>query len=408
VAIIRPFKALRPIAGHAEQVSCVPYDVVHESEVRDFIRRHPNSFLKVTRAEGEFPENTSPSEHEVFARARHNLRSFIQSNIYALDDVDAFYVYRLDTHSHSQTGVVACCSLDEYEAGVIKKHENVRPDRVRERTQHLLAVQAQTGLILLAFRNTDEIGTLIAKAVVHEPIYDFPCMDGVRQRMWRVAETGPLIRAFASVPALYIADGHHRVESARLAREAMRSANPLHTGDEDYNFVLAGLFPAEELQILAYNRAVKDLNGMSPEDLITRICETFFVEKTDRDTPLRHGEICMYMDGQWFSLEHRDLTSLDIDPISRLDVSILQNYLLSPLLGIDDPTTDHRIVFVGGAKRAAELRRMVDAGEARAAFSLFPTGIDDLMTVSDMGDIMPPKSTWFEPKLKDGLLVHQI
>lgn len=386
----------------------MPYDVVYESEVREFIAANSLSFLRVTRAEAEFPEGSNLPADEVFERARQNLEWFIRENIYASDPEIAFYVYQLASDHHTQTGVVGCCSIDEYAQGVIKKHENVRPDKVEDRTGHLLAVKAQTGLIFLAFRDTTTIRTLLDEAVEGEPIYSFECPLGTRQRVWRITETGPWVRAFSEVPSLYIADGHHRAESAKIARDKMRAQNPEHTGAEDYNFVVAGMFPAEDLKILPYNRVVKDLNGLSKEEFFARIEENFIVSETDEKVPQNHGEMCMYFDGKWYKLHFNIAHVREPDPIERLDVSILQKYLLGPYLGIDDPRTNDRIGFVGGARGTEELERIVDEGIAKVAFSMFATTMDDLFAVSDVGEIMPPKSTWFEPKLKDGLLVHMI
>ena len=408
MAIIKPFKALRPGAANAKQVSCVPYDVVYESEVRSFIASNSLSFLRVTRAEGEFPEDGNPPAQDVFARARQNLEWFINEEIYAADPEDAFYVYQLASESHTQTGLVGCCSLDEYEQGVIKKHENVRPDKVEDRTGHLLAVGAQTGLIFLAFRNTDTIRALLADAVLQEPIYCFECPDGIRQKVWRLTDNDAWKNAFAEVPALYIADGHHRAESAKLARDKMREENNAHCGAEDYNFVVAGMFPSEDLRILPYNRVIKDLNGLTEDEFFARIKENFNFIGSEEKAPQNHGEFCMYMDGKWHTLRFNVNYIRQPDPIERLDVSILQNFLLGPHLGIDDARTNNRIGFVGGARGVTELERIVDEGIAKVAFSMFATTMDDLFAVSDMGEIMPPKSTWFEPKLKDGLLVHMI
>lgn len=408
MAVIKPFRALRPTFEKAKQVSCVPYDVVYESEVRAFIEKNPVSFLRVTRSEAEFAEDSNTSCEEVFARAKENLQWFIDEQIFASEAEPSVYIYRLSSETHAQTGVVACCSLDEYELGIIKKHENTRPDKVEDRTEHMLALKAQTGLIFLAFRNTEKIKTLIAEAVETKPIYSFHCPDGIRQTVWRIALTEDFVEAFKEVPALYIADGHHRIESANLARKKMREQNAEHSGAEDYNFVVAGMFPSEDLRILAYNRVVKDLNGLTEEEFFRKIGEKFIVSETDQKAPSEHGEICMYMNGKWYDLRFSVQFFREPDPIERLDVSILQDYILEPVLGIDDPRTDKRIGFVGGARGTDELEKLVDEGTAKLAFSLFPTTMDDLFAVSDMGEIMPPKSTWFEPKLKDGLLVHLI
>ncbi len=408
MTIIKPFRALRPTVEQAKQVSCVPYDVVYESEVRSFIEANPLSFLRVTRPEAEFPENEHPPTEEVFERARLNLQKFIDERILASEADESVYVYRLETETHAQTGIVACCSLDEYELGLIKKHEKTRPDKVEDRTAHMLALNAQTGLIFLAFRNTERIRLLINEVTQTKPIYNFHCADNVKQTVWRVSQPADFVSAFAEVPALYIADGHHRMESANLARKKMSKKNAQHTGAEDYNFVVAGMFPSEDLQILAYNRVVKDLNGLNEEEFFARVRENFTATETVEKVPSKHGEFCLYLNGRWHKLEFAPNFSEELNVIENLDVSILQNYLLAPILGIDDPRTNKRIGFVGGARGTEELEKLVDDGTAKIAFSLFPTTMDDLFAVSDMNEIMPPKSTWFEPKLKDGLLVHLI
>jgi uncharacterized protein (DUF1015 family) len=409
VAIIKPFRALRPTFEQAKQVACVPYDVVYEREVREYIQNNPLSFLRVTRSEAEFPENSNPPCEAVFAKAKENLEWFIREKIFAAEAEPSVYIYRLETETHTQTGVVACCSLDEYELGIIKKHENTRPDKVEDRTGHMLALQAQTGLIFLAFRNTERIRLLIYEATQTKPIYHFHCPKGINQIVWRVAsQPEEFVEAFSEVPALYIADGHHRIESANLARKKMIEKNTEHTGAEDYNFVVAGMYPSEDLRILAYNRVIKDLNGLSEEEFFKKISENFAVAETDEKEPRSHGEVCMYMNGKWYKLRFDTDSVRELNVIENLDVSILQNYLLEPILGIDDPRTNRRIGFVGGARGTAELEKFVDDGTAKLAFSLFPTTMEDLFAVSDINEIMPPKSTWFEPKLKDGLLVHLI
>ena len=408
MAIIKPFRALRPVPEKAKQTACVPYDVVYNEEAREYIRKNPLNFLRVTRPEAEFPEGAKPSDEEIFAKAKENLQKFIDEEIFAYEAEPCLYVYRLATETHSQTGIVACCSLDEYELGLIKKHEKTRPDKVEDRTNHMIAVRAQTGLIFLAFRNTRRIRKLISEITNNEPIYDFPCPQGVRQTVWRVLLTDDLTDAFAEVPGLYVADGHHRIESANLARKKLIEQNAEHSGAEDYNFVVAGVFPAEDLRNLAYNRVVKDLNGLSEENFLREISENFIVTESVEKEPSERGNFCMYLGGKWFHLRFAVNFIREPDVIERLDVSILQNYILRPVLGVDDPRTNERIAFVGGARGTEELEKMVDEGSAKVAFSMFPTTMDDLFAVSDMGEIMPPKSTWFEPKLKDGLLVHLI
>ncbi len=410
MVFIKPFRALRPAAAeNAKKVACVPYDVVYESEVREYIAKNPLSFLRVTRPEADFPPEFDPTPEQVFAHGRKNLEKFIADGILAADPDDDLYVYQLaSAGGHTQTGVVGCCSIDEYEQGLIKKHENVRPDKVEDRTEHLLAVGAQTGLIFLAFRGTAEIRRLIDETVATEPIYRFECPAGITQSVWRVTETEPWEQAFKDVPSLYIADGHHRAESAKLARDEMRERNPNHTGEEHYNYVVTGMFPAEDLRILPYNRVVKDLNGMTGEEFIEKLKETFVLTGTCEKVPQNHGEFCLYLDGKWLSFRHNLQYIREPDPIERLDVSILQDNIFGPLLDINDPRTDDRIGFVGGKRGTPELERLVDEGIAAAAFSMYPTTMDDLLAVSDMGEVMPPKSTWFEPKLKDGLLIHMI
>lgn len=406
---ITPFKALRPTPELAEKVACAPYDVVYEDEVRELIGKNPHSFLRVTRPEGGIDASAAATQQEVRERGARNLQQFIDDGILVNDDERAIYVYQLRDGSHVQTGVVALCSIAEYEQGLIKRHEKTRPDKVEDRTEHMLAVGAQTGLIFLAFRNTRDIRSLIAGATRQEPLYQFSCPQCVEQKVWRITDTRDLVDAFGKLDALYVADGHHRVESARLACERRREADPDHTGSEPYNFVMAGMFPAEDLKILPYNRVVRDLKGLDRADFFARIRENFILVDSLETAPDERGEISMYYDGDWFKLKlNPKKQSRPADPISGLDVSILQNYLLTPILGIGDPRTDERIAFVGGARGPEELIRLVDSGEAAVAFSMFPTTMDDLFEVSDMGEIMPPKSTWFEPKLKDGLLVHKI
>lgn len=408
MSVIKPFRALRPRVELAAAVSSAPYDVLYWSEVRDQVTAEPRSFLRVTRPDGDFPEESQPSHNDLYQRAKQNFDQLIRDDVYSLDAEPAIYVYRLTADRHSQTGVVACCSIDEYESGLIKKHEKVRPDKVEDRTAHLLAVGAQTGLIFLAFRGTERLTGMIGSAVAGAPLYDFEGRDGVRHTVWRITETGPWVRAFLEVPALYIADGHHRAESAFRAREAMRPRIPKASGEADFNYVFAGMFPADDLSILAYNRVVKGLNGLSAEQFFTRLADDFLVTETSEKEPKQHGDICMYLGGKWYLLRFSVRYAREPDPIERLDVSILQQYILEPVLGIRDVRTDERIGFVGGRRGTGELERMVDSGDSTVAFSMFPTTMSDLFAVSDVGEIMPPKSTWFEPKLKDGLLVHLI
>lgn len=409
MSVIKPFRALRPRPDLAEKAACVPYDVPYESEVREYIADNPQSFLRVTRPEAEFPVGSDPSDAEVLAKSKENLEKFISSGWLQQDEEPAIYIYRLSAGPHTQTGIVATCSIDEYDQGLIKKHEKTRPDKVKDRTDHMIYLGAQTGLIFLAFRGTDKTRTVIADETAREPLFECPCDEGgVTQTVWKVSDTEALVAAFEEVPAIYVADGHHRAESASLARKTLEEKNPDHTGEEPYNFVMAGIFPAEDLKILPYNRAVRDLNGQSKEEFLSRVSSAFRFEKADRKSPEHPRSIAMYLDGEWYTLQYIVENIEEPNAIERLDVSILQQNILTPILGIDDPRTNTRITFVGGGRGTAELERLVDSGEYAVAFSMFPTSMDDLFAVSDMGEIMPPKSTWFEPKLKDGLFVHLI
>lgn len=408
MATIKAFRALRPTPEKAAEISSVPYDVIYESEVRETIARNPLSFLRVTRPDGEFPEGSNPSAEEQFATASRNLADLVNSAVLVEESEDSIYIYRLSAGDHTQTGIVACCSVDEYEKDIVKRHEKTRPDKVEDRTNHTLAVSAQTGLVFLAIRGTDDVGRLIAETVQTAPLLEVRAYDGVVHTVWRMKAPSEMVEAFKEVPAIYIADGHHRVESARLARSKRREANPDHTGEEEYNHFIAGIFPAEDLKILPYNRAVKDLNGLSEEDFLNRIAEHCTIMEMGDKVPKARGQACMYLGGKWRTLYFNNDKAAESNPIERLDVSALQNTLLNPILGIDDPRTNERITFVGGARGPEELERLVDSGKAKVAFSMFATTMDDLFAVSDIGEIMPPKSTWFEPKLRDGLLIHQI
>jgi len=381
---------------------------MHATEVRRTISENPLSFLRITRSEAEFSDKDAPAPNEVFERSRDNLNEFIEEGVFFTEDKPSLYVYRLRDGDHAQTGIVACCSLDEYEAGLIKKHEKTRPDKVRDRTEHLLAVRAQTGVILLTFRGTDAIRSLLEEAVLQEPIYDFSCAGEVQHTFWRVEDADEWVSAFTDVPTLYIADGHHRVESADLARKRLAEADPASDQNAEYNYVLAGVFPAEDLRILAYDRLVKDLNGTTDDGFLARISESFVVSETDDDTPPDRGQISMYLSGKWYLLRFAVNYVRAPEPAEALDVTILQNFILRPILGIEDERTDDRISFVGGRDAPEKLKRRVDNGKARVAFSLYPTSMEDLLAVSDLDQIMPPKSTWFDPKLKDGILIHLI
>lgn len=407
MAKVKPFKAIRPAEGKADIISCVPYDVLNEHEAREIIESAPNSFLRVTRPEAAISV-VNAGDVDPLKEARESLEWLINAGLLVEESQPCFYIYRLTQNGRQQTGIVGCCSIDDYDAGVIKKHEKTRPDKVKDRTDHMLAVGAQTGLIFLAFRNTAEMAALIAEAVKQTPEYDFVCSTGTRQTVWIVSDTQPIETAFENIPSIYVADGHHRAESASLARKTLRSNDPDHTGDEEYNFVVAGIFPSEDLHILAYNRVVKDLNGLSEDEFFDRLREKFVVTESDVPTPDKQGVFCMYLGGKWHRLEFIAADSNRSDVLQQLDVSILQQNVLDPLLGITDPRTNERINFIGGGRGTEELIRLVDGGDAAVAFSLYPTSMNDLLAVSDNNETMPPKSTWFEPKMEDGLFTHRI
>jgi uncharacterized protein (DUF1015 family) len=408
MSIVKPFQALRPRSEFAERVSCVPYDVVDLAEARAVAQSNAVSFLHVTRPEVDVEQPESTSHRDIMTVAERNLQKFIADGALIRETEDALYVYRQNFNGHTQTGVVGCCAVDEYDSGLIKKHENTRPDKVEDRTEHMLKIRAHTGLIFLAYRGSDSIDKLVNETLQSPPLYDFKCPAGVQNTIWKAVDPAALEAAFAEVSALYIADGHHRAESASHTRAALKNQNPNHTGNEAYNFFIAAMFPAEQLRILPYNRAVKDLNGLSEADFLASVGENFVVSEASDPQPKERGEICMYLGGKWHHLRFSVNFFADPGLIASLDASILQDYILAPALGITDARTDTRISFVGGALGTKELERLVDSGEAAVAFSMFPTSMTDLLAVSDLGEVMPPKTTWFEPKLRDGLLIHLI
>jgi uncharacterized protein (DUF1015 family) len=403
VVFIKPFQALRPRTGFAEKVSCAPYDVVSVAEAKAAAQANAYSFLRVTK-----PEIEGSSAEETLTLAEKNLRQFIEDGTLVQEAEPSLYIYRLSVGEHMQTGVVACCSLDEYDRGLIKKHEQTRENKVADRTGHMLQLRAQTGLIFLAYRGSQAINDLVREPEKNEPLYDFFCDGGVRNTIWRVAQTEDLVRAFAEIPALYIADGHHRIASASRVRQELKKRAPEYTGEENYNYFIAAMFPAAELQVLAYNRAVKDLNGLSEADFLMKVAETFEVVENAPARPERRGEFSMYLNGEWYGVRLREAVGTNGSMAKSLDANILHEYLIEPILGIKNLQTDKRIKFIGGGRGTEELERRVDVGKSKAAFSLYPASVEDMLQVSDAGEVMPPKSTWFEPKLRDGLLIHLI
>ena len=408
MATLRPFRALRPQPGKAAQVSAVPYDVVSAAEARELAAGNPLSFLHVSRAEIDLPDGTSSYSDSVYEKAAENFDRLKRDAGMLIEDAPSLYLYRLRMGGHEQTGIAACCSIQEYDSDVIRKHERTRKDKEDDRTRHMIALGAQTGPVFLTYRGRSDIDEIVTIAKEKEALYDFVAPGGVQHTMWRLpAASDDLTRIFLSVPVLYIADGHHRAASASRAARQLRDAAHHGTTDVESEYFLAVVFPADQLKILAYNRVVNGLNGMEPDRFLASLRERFVVTEGAPAEPGTKGHISMYLGGTWYSLrvsgEHPERHG---DPISSLDVSVLEKTVLDPLLGIKDVRTDKRIDFVGGIRGASALDQMVDNGRATVAFSMYPVSLDELMAVADTGQIMPPKSTWFEPKLRDGLLIH--
>jgi uncharacterized protein (DUF1015 family) len=409
VAIIRPFNALRPQAERAAQVAAVPYDVVNTEEARVLASGNPWSFLHVSRPEIDLPEGTPIFSDEVYAKAVDNFEKLTTDCPLVPEETPSLYLYRLIMGDHEQIGVVACCSIEEYDGDVIRKHERTRRDKEDDRTRHIMVLRAQTGPVFLTYRAKPQIDLLVSDALSNNPpLFDFVANDDIRHTIWRVPNYDPLVEAFSEVPNLYIADGHHRAASASRARAELKESGFSFIGNEEYNFFQCVLFPDTQLQILAYNRVVRELNGLSPDEFLARVRESFAVTENAPPVPKERGQWSMYLDGRWYELALPSDAIRTSGVVDSLDVSILQDRMLDQILGIKDVRTDKRIDFVGGIRGTKELESLVNEGKAVVAFSLYPTTIEDLLRVSDAGEIMPPKSTWFEPKLRDGLLSHQI
>ncbi|HET7113883.1 MAG TPA: DUF1015 family protein, partial [Pyrinomonadaceae bacterium] len=391
-----------------QAVASVPYDVVNTDEARALADGNPLSFLHVSRPEIDLPDGTDIYSDAVYRKAVENFEKLIATCPLEKEVQPSLYLYRLIMGQHQQVGIVACCSIDEYDNDTIRKHERTRRDKEDDRTRHMLMLRAQTGPVFLTYRRRAEIDEQVAVATNAAPLYDVTAEDGIRHTIWRVGETDALVNSFNCVPLLYIADGHHRAASASRARAELREQSFTHTGKEDYNYFLTVIFPDSQLQILAYNRVVRDLNGLSKEEFLDGIRRQFTISETAEAAPKQRGQWSMYLDGKWYRLHLSPETTLPEGVVQTLDVSILQERLLDPVLGIKDIRTDKRIDFVGGLRGTKELERLVDGGKAAVAFSLHPTTVEELLMVSDANQIMPPKSTWFEPKLRDGLLIHTI
>ena len=408
MAVLHPFKALRPPDGRAAQVSSLPYDVVSTDEARALASANPLSFLHVSRAEIDLPEGTDPYSDAVYQKARENFESLTKDCPLEQEESASVYLYRLVMGEHEQIGVAACCSIDDYDHDLIRKHERTRPDKENDRTRHMLELRAQTGPVFLTYHAQQEIDALVAAEIRRQALYDFIARDGIRHTVWRASAPDAFVAAFREVPYLYIADGHHRAASASRARAALKEGNATFRSDDEGNFFLCVIFPDKQVQILPYNRVVHDLNGLTREEFLARVSQCFQVDEDHSPSPPAAGAWSMYLGGHWYGLTLPPNTLEAGSVIGSLDASILQERLLGPILGIQDIRTDKRIDFVGGIRGTRELERLVGEGRFAVAFSLYPTTVEDLLRVSDAGEIMPPKSTWFEPKLRDGLLIHTI
>lgn len=408
--LIRAFAGLRPAPGRAAEVIAPPYDVLSSEEARRRAAGKPWSFLHISRPEIDLAPGIDPYSPAVYAKARENFERMLRAGVLERDASACYYVYRLIMGTHTQTGIVAVASVRDYERNRIRKHEHTRPDKEDDRVRQIEALNAQTGPVFLTYRRSFDVDAIVARVSAAAPEVDIVADDGVRHSLWVMrdaAQISALTAAFDAMPCLYIADGHHRSAAAARVAAARRAANPRHTGAESYNYFLAVIFPDNQMQILDYNRVVKDLNGLTREALLARIEAAFAVRPEARAVkPARAGEFGMYLKGQWYRLTIKPELIPRTDPVGRLDVSLLQDSLLAPILGIGDPRRDKRIDFVGGIRGLAELERRVDSGEMAVAFSLHPTSIHDMMAVADANQVMPPKSTWFEPKLADGLVSH--
>lgn len=411
MADIRPFSAVRPAKGLEAEIAALPYDVYSRAEAKEIVKDRKNSFLNIDRAETQFPDDVDTYADCVYEKANELLHNMMDEGKFIRETGPCYYIYQLEMDGRRQTGIVACSSVDDYRNGVIKRHENTRADKEVDRIRHVDTTNAQTGPIFLAYRHNDSLQEIVTRSMKEPALYDFTAEDGIAHRVWIIEKSEDIAgiqAAFGSMDSIYIADGHHRCASAVKVALNRRSMFPEDPENEAYNYFLSVLFPDNELKILDYNRVLKDLNGMTPEQLTERLGEYFWVEKAPNSPyrPEKKGEFGMYLDHQWYVLTAKEHILSD-DVVEGLDVSILQTYVLDGLFGIHDPKTDSRIEFVGGIRGLKELENRVDGGAA-CAFSMYPTSIGELFAVADEGRLMPPKSTWFEPKLRSGLFIHDI
>lgn len=412
MATIRPFKCIRPEKNVVSKVAALPYDVYNRDEALEEVLKEPLSFLKIDRAETQFGKDFNPYDKQVYEKARDILQEMLQDGTLLNDNEEGYYIYELTMNGRSQTGVVGCASIDDYLNDVIKKHEKTREDKEIDRINHVDICNAQTGPIFLAYRSQEIINEVVNKIKTEEVLYNFIAQDGVKHVVWKVSEEADvkvIAEAFKNIDNIYIADGHHRTASAVKVGLKRREENPGYTGDEEFNFFLSVLFPHDQLMILDYNRVVKDLNGYSKEDFLYEVSRNFKVEEVGSEAykPEEKATFGMYLENTWYKLTLDEELFSD-DPVQGLDVAILENNLLSPILNIKDIRTDKRIDFVGGIRGLKELEKRVDSGEMKVAFSMHPTSITELFDVSDANELMPPKSTWFEPKLRSGIFIHEL
>ncbi|WP_421775537.1 DUF1015 domain-containing protein [Gracilimonas sp.] len=401
MAVIKPFKAWRPHPEFAEEVACVPYDVINTGEAKQLAKGKPNSFLNVIRPEIELPANTSVYDPKVYEKGRENLQQLLHSESFIQEDTDALYIYRLIMNGRSQTGIFGCVSVEDYNNDIILKHELTRPDKEDDRTKHILTQQAHAEPVMLTFRDTGSVTNFMNNHMDrNDPVYDLTTEDDIQHTIWKVEASDSLVSEFQKIPNLYVADGHHRCASAARAAKEQASQNPEHEGTEEYNFFPAVLFPMDQMEILAYNRIVFSI----PDNFLKQLEEKFTVQKKAKPVPSKKGMVSFYVNDNWYGITLKP--SEKTDPASNLDISLLQNQILTPILDVKDQRTDPNIDFVGGIRGTDELENLVDNGEASLGISLYPTSIEELLDVSDAGQLMPPKSTWFEPKLRSGLLVH--
>ena len=407
---VRPFKAFRPPRSLVEDIAALPYDVVNTAEAAAFAKGKPHSFFHITRAEIDLPRDIDIHDDRVYTQGRDTLQRFIRESILVQDKEPLFYIYAQKMGDHVQTGLVGCVSADEYNADLIKKHELTRKDKEDDRTRHVVTQNANAEPVFLTYRTRKDIDEMIfAYTGKNAPEYDFVADDGIRHTLWVVRDKAlndRIAAAFRAVPLLYVADGHHRSASAARAQAEKRQHDPSPSPDREYNYFLAVIFPHDQLRIMDYNRLVKDLNGNTADQFLKKVGEKFDISPAAQAAPQGQAYFGMYLDGKWHQLRAKPGTFDPKDPIGSLDVAILQTNLLAPILGIADPRTDKRIDFVGGIRGLGELEKRVDSGEMKVAFAMYPTTLDQLMAVADSGKIMPPKSTWFEPKLRSGLFVH--